>query len=140
MSELHAAVGESQLRRLEEFLDVRRRAGRRYDAGLAGIAGVTPVPIDPRCEPNFYKYVALLEPGVDRAEFKRRMRDEHGVGMSGEVYASPLHQQPIFEAVAHGPLPVSEDVCARQVCFPVHSDITDEEVDVVVRAAREVLA
>jgi perosamine synthetase len=139
MSELHAAVGEVQLARLDEFLDVRRRAGRRYDEGLADVPGLSVVPLAPGTEPNHYKYIAMLSPEVDRAEFKRQMREDHGVGMSGEVYASPLHHQPIFESIPHVPLPVSEDVCARHVCFPVHSDMTDAEVDHVIEAARKVL-
>ena len=138
MSEVHAAIGGVQLARLDEFLSVRRKTAARYDAGLDAIAGITPVAIPPECESNYYKYVALLDPGIDRAEMKRRMRDL-GVGMSGEVYASPLHHQPVFAGVAHGPLPVSEDVCARHVCLPVHSDMTEGEADHVVDAVAQVL-
>ena len=35
---------------------------------------------------------------------------------------------------AAGPLPVSEQMCARHVCLPVHSDMTDAEVDQVMTA------
>lgn len=140
MSELHAAVGEVQLARLEEFLAVRRHAGRRYDEGLGGATGITSVQLAPGTEPNHYKYLAMLAPGIDRAEFKRRLREDHGVGMSGEVYAAPLHRQPVFGAISHGPLPVSEEVCARHVCLPVHSDIADEEIDQVVAGVRQVAA
>lgn len=139
MSEVHAAIGEAQLARLDEFLVVRRAAAARYDAGLADIPGITAQPIAPTTEPNFYKYIAMLDPGVDRAEFKRQMREDHGVGMSGEVYASPLHFQPIFKDLPHGPLTVSEDICARHVCLPVHSDMTADEADHVLDAVRKVL-
>jgi dTDP-4-amino-4,6-dideoxygalactose transaminase len=138
MSELHAAVGDLQLARLDDFLTTRRSAAHRYDAGLTGLEAIAPVPIDPRCEPNFYKYIAMLAPGIDRAAFKQQLRDEHGVGMSGEVYASPLHHQPVFASIPHGDLPVSEDICARQVCLPVHSDMTDAEADHVIAAVRQV--
>src|SRR6266536_5598707 len=44
LSEVHAAIGEVQLSHLPQFLDVRRRVGARYDAGLAGITGITAAP------------------------------------------------------------------------------------------------
>jgi dTDP-4-amino-4,6-dideoxygalactose transaminase len=140
MSEVHAAIGEVQLARLPELLQVRRRIAARYDAGLAGVDGITPAPIPPGSAPNFYKYIALLDPRVDRDRFKQRLRDEHGIGMSGEVYATPLHRQPVFAGIDHGPLPVAEDVCARHVCLPVHNDMTDDEADLVLAAISAVLA
>ena len=140
LSEVHAAIGEVQLSHLPQFLDVRRRTGARYDAGLADISGITAAPISSASAPNYYKFIALLDAGIDRADFKKRLREDHGIGMSGEVYASPLHHQPVFSNIAHGPLPVSEDVCARHVCLPVHNDMTDEEADLVLAAIATVLS
>ncbi|MEA3020777.1 MAG: perosamine synthetase [Actinomycetota bacterium] len=138
MSEVHAAIGLVQLRRLDEYLEVRRHVGARYDEALASIDGLTPLARPADSAPNFYKYIALLDPGIDRAAFKQAMRDDHGVAMSGEVYASPLHLQPVFADLATDGLGVAEDVCARHVCLPVHSDMTDAEIDLVVDAARAV--
>jgi dTDP-4-amino-4,6-dideoxygalactose transaminase len=139
MSELHAAVGLVHLRRLDEFIAVRRRVAARYDAALRQVASITPLLPPPGCGHAYYKYPALLAPGVDRDAVKQRLDEEHGVGMSGEVYARPLHDEPVFAEVEHGPLPVAEDVCARQVCLPLHSDMTDEEADVVIDALGAVL-
>jgi dTDP-4-amino-4,6-dideoxygalactose transaminase len=139
MSELHAAVGLVQLARLEEFVAVRRRVARVYDEALAGIPGIAPVLAPEGSEPNYYKYLAVLDEGIDRAGVKKVLREEHGVGLSGEVYASPLHRQPVFADLAAGPLPVSEDLCARQVCLPVHNDMADSEAEQVVDGLRAVL-
>ena len=91
-------------------------------------------------EPNHYKYIALLDAGIDRDRLKHELREQHGVSLSGEVYAVPLHRQPVFAHLAHGPLPVTEDVCARHICLPVHSDMTDDEAAHVVRSLGQVLA
>jgi len=140
MSELHAAVGLVQLGRLDEFLAVRRRVARLYDEALAGIGGITPVAAPEGSEPNYYKYLALLDEGIDRAEVKKVLREEHGVGLSGEVYASPLHHQPVFAGLADGPLPVSEDLCARHICLPVHNDMAESEAEQVLDGLRAVLS
>jgi dTDP-4-amino-4,6-dideoxygalactose transaminase len=140
MSELHAAVALVQLRRLPEFLAVRRRVAARYDQALAGLAGLTPITPPPGSESNYYKYVALLAPGIDRAWLKAELKQRFGVALSGEVYETPLHRQPVFGELPHVPLPVAEDVCARQICLPVHSDMTDAEVARVLTAVEAVLA
>jgi len=60
--------------------------------------------------------------------------------LSGEVYASPLHEQPVFANLHEGSLPVAEDVCRRHVCLPIHSDMTRDEAEYVVASMRAVLA
>jgi len=137
MSELHAAVGLLQLARLDEFIAVRRRIARLYDEALAGMAGITPVLAPEGSEPNYYKYLAVLDEGVDRAALKQALRERHSVGMSGEVYAGPLHRQPVFAGRPHGPLPVSEDLCARHVCLPIHNDMADSEAEQVIEGRSE---
>ena len=135
MSELHAAVGVVQERRLDDFIAVRRRVAAFYDEALGAVNGVTVTPPPAACISNYYKYIALLDPGIDRQAVKDEAR-ARGLAMSGEVYARPLHHEPVFADVPHGPLPVSEDVCARHVCLPVHSDMTDAEAAFVVDTLR----
>src|SRR2546430_2327951 len=57
MSELNAALGISQLRRLDGFIEHRRRAAERYLTGLRGVNGVIPMPGIAGLHPNYYKYV-----------------------------------------------------------------------------------
>lgn len=142
MSEVHAAIGLSQLACLEEFLKDRQRIAQIYDAGLEGIDGVTPVKIPPEVKSNYYKYVALLRDGIDRAAFKKETKEKYGVGLSGEVYELPCHLQPIFKKLygfKGGEFPVSEDLCQRQICLPVFARMTDEEARYVIDSIREVI-
>jgi perosamine synthetase len=139
MSELQAAVGIVQLRRLDEFIKIRREVADQYDEVLAGIEGIAPLRPSPGAEPNYYKYIAMLDPGIDRQALKRALKEEHGVSLSGEVYASPLHHQPVFAGLHEGALPVAEDVCRRHVCLPIHSDMTRDEAEHVLASLRAVL-
>lgn len=132
MSELQAAVALVHLSRLDDFLAVRRAVAARYDEALKECPGITALVPSEGSESNYYKYVAVLGEGIDRGRFKAMMREEFGVGMSGEVYATPLHVEPVFKGIADRPLPVAEDLCARHVCLPVHSDMTIAEVDQVI--------
>jgi perosamine synthetase len=140
MSELHAAVGLVHLARLDEAIATRRRVAARYDEALSGLAGCQPLTIPAAAVSNYYKYTALLDPGIDRYELKRVLVERTGVSLSGEVYALPLHRQPIFADLATGSFPVADDICARHICLPVHSDMTDDEADYVVESLVSVLA
>jgi len=133
MSEPHAAIGVAQLRRLDEFIAHRQSIAARYDAAASAM-GLEPlvVPTGDRC--NYYKYVAFLPDGVDREKFKTMLRDDCGVGLSGEVYETPLHRQPVFAPWAEGELPGAEWACARHVCLPVSAGLTDEQVDIVIES------
>lgn len=139
MSELHAAVGVVQLRRLDEFIRNRRSIAAFYDQRLAEIDGISPLAVHPDSDSNYYKYIAMLDPGIVRADLKDLLRKEHGVSMSGEVYAAPLHFQPVFEGLQKGQLTIAEDVCARHVCLPIHSDMTAEEASYVIERMKVVL-
>ena len=140
MSELHAAVGIAQLRRLDQFIEARRHAAAVYDEALAGVDGIEPLPMPSGCEPNYYKYVALLSPERDRTDIKQALRDHHQVSLSGEVYALPLHRQPVFSEFSGGYYPVADDVCARHICLPIHSDMSRDEAGYVVDSLVSVLA
>jgi dTDP-4-amino-4,6-dideoxygalactose transaminase len=139
MSELHAAVGLVHLRRLDEAIATRRRVAARYDERLADTAGCTPLAIPAGVRSNFYKYVALLDAGIERSEVKRVLAERTGVSLSGEVYAVPLHRQPALAPWAAGSFPVAEGMSARHICLPVHSDMTDDEVDYVAESLQSVL-
>ena len=140
MSELHAAVGLVHLGRLDEAIATRQAVAERYDKALADLGRCEPVEVPDGSVTNYYKYVALLEPGIDRAALKLDLRERTGVSLSGEVYALPLHRQPVFAGLAAGPFPVADDVCNRHVCLPIHSDMTDDEADHVIDSLAGALA
>jgi perosamine synthetase len=139
MSELHAAVGLVHLGHLDEAIATRQSVAARYTEALAGVEACQPLVVPAGSVSNYYKYVALLAPHVDRAELKRTLVERAGISLSGEVYAVPLHRQPVL-ADTGGAFPVADDICARHICLPVHSDMTDSEVDYVVENLVSVLA
>jgi perosamine synthetase len=135
LSELHAAVGLVQVNRLAEFVATRRHIASFYDQALRDVPGVSVLSIPAECHSNYYKYIAMLDPGIDRDAVKQHTRD-HGVQLTGEVYAKPLHDQPVFAELAGRAFPVADDVCGRHICLPVHSDMNEGEAARVVAALR----
>ena len=138
MSEPHAAIVLSQLRRLDEFIERRQELAARYDAALAAV-DLTPLTIPDSASSNFYKYVAFLPDSIDRTLFKQYLRSEFDIGLSGEVYDTPLHHQPIFSQLDDRALPGSEWLCARHVCLPLYPALTEADVDYVVESVAAAL-
>jgi perosamine synthetase len=140
LSELHAVVGLSQLGRLDEFVAARRCVAEAYTRRLAAVAGVEPQVIPNGSRPNFYKYVAWLDPGIDRLAVKRTLKERFQISLSGEVYETPCHHQPVFKNWAAGAFPVAEDVCSRHICLPIYPGLTEGEIAYVVSALQETLS
>jgi dTDP-4-amino-4,6-dideoxygalactose transaminase len=142
MSEIHAAVGLSQFARLEDFIADRRRIAKIYDEELKRIDGVTLIKIASEVKSNYYKYMTMLNEGIDRADLKKELKEKYKVGLSGEVYELPCHLQPIFKDLygfKEGDFPVAEDLCKRQICLPVFATMTEEQAKYVVDSLKEVL-
>jgi perosamine synthetase len=131
MSEPHAIIGHSQLSRLEEFIVARNRIAQIYDEGLRDISGLTAVSPPPASRSNYYKYIALLDASRDRAVLKKLLREEYGVGLSGEVYEAPCHVQPVFADYADSEFPIANDICRRHICLPVYATMTEDEAHYV---------
>jgi perosamine synthetase len=133
MSEPHAAIVLTQLRRLDEFIAARQSLAKRYDAAIEQI-GLRPLDVPPNAHCNYYKYVAFLPDGIDRAELKQTLRARYDIGLSGEVYDTALHQQPVFEQFADRALPGAEWLCARHICLPLYPSLEERDADYVLES------
>lgn len=141
MSEIHAALGSAQLRRLGEFIKARRAVARLYDSGLSGFKWLRALHPAEGVVSNYYKYIAFLDASIERKKLKSLLREKFGVSMAGEVYDTPLHRQPIFKLQAsaqEGDFPVAEELCQRHVCLPMSAVMTEADVRQVVHGLREV--
>jgi len=139
LSEPHAIIGLKHLERLPSMIASRRQTAAIYDSGLSRLRHLAALQVPEHGICNYYKYIAVLRERPDRKELKNHLRERYGVSLAGEVYEAPLHTQPVFEHYASGPLPVSEDLCARHICLPIFSGMSHEQADQVVYALEEVV-
>jgi dTDP-4-amino-4,6-dideoxygalactose transaminase len=142
-SELHSVLGIAQVRRANTIVERRRAIARRYDELLTArkIPGLTLLHIPEFVQSAYYKYVVFIEPPLERARLKRKLKEEHGVTLGSELYDKPCHSQPVFKrypetviASPPGSFPETDYVVARHICLPLYFDLTDGEVDEVVDA------
>ena len=139
MSEPHAIIGLKHLERLPSMIEERRAVASIYDKGLGEFENLYALKIPDGGICNYYKYIAVMKNARDRKGLKTELRERYDVSLAGEVYEEPLHKQPVFAEYASGPLPVSEDLCARHICLPVFSGMKQSEAVQVLDALKEVI-
>ena len=136
MTEIQAIAGLSQVRRLDEIVDLRMRVAARYDEAFGRLERVRPLPLPAGDRNASYKYPLWLAPPLERNQVKQRLDQEFRV-KSGTAYWPPCHLQPAYrEAFGHreGDYPNAEASLAQTIALPIHCNLTDEEIERVITA------
>ena len=140
LTDLQAALGTSQLRRIEEFLARRHAVRARYDAAFAGLPLVLPPPdAEGRSALHLYPVQLALQLGRDRRAVFEGLR-ARGIGVN--VHYIPIHTQPYYQALGfcRGDFPAAEAYYARAITLPLHAGMSDADVEAVIAAVRAELA
>jgi dTDP-4-amino-4,6-dideoxygalactose transaminase len=141
LSEVHAAVGLAHFGQLDEMLRMRRELAAWYDEHIDGVPRVTRYEIPAGAQSNYYKYIAFLDPAVDRADLKARLRQRHGVSLAGEVYDVLLSDQPYFAQRFAGRSFANASWFTRHhICLPAFPSMTTAEQRHVLTALRSELS
>lgn len=141
ITDLQAALGLSQLARLDEYIARRHLLARRYDEALAGLPVVTPWQ-----HPDGYSGLHLY---VIRLQLERIGRSHREVfdalraaGVGVNLHYIPVHTQPFYQALGFRPgqFPAAERYYAEAISLPLFPALSDAQQAEVVAALREALA
>ena len=134
LTDIQAAIGLEQLRRLPGLLSRRRELAHRYDQLFKPHHGIV-TPYDP--EPGshaFQSYMVLLEGDSSRQQVMQQML-ERGVSTRRSVQA--IHLEPLYRDTVAVPLPVTERIFARGLMIPLYPQMSEDDQDQVVAALVE---
>ncbi|HEV8252466.1 MAG TPA: DegT/DnrJ/EryC1/StrS family aminotransferase [Candidatus Limnocylindria bacterium] len=140
MSDILAAVGVAQLRKLDEMLRVRRAVAALYDRALEGVAGVRAPGCPAGSSHTYQSYVVLLDPELDRDAVIARLA---GAGIETTLGTYALHAQPFFARSfgrSPGDIPSSFRAFVSSLALPLHAGITSAQVDEVVGALKAAIS
>ena len=142
LTDLQAALGRSQLARLDRFVARRRALAEAYDVALAGLPAVRLLETRPDRVHSYHLYVVRIDfvgLGCDRATVMQRLRGR-GVGTQVHyipVYRHPYHQRQLAAAgLPHRPeeFPMAEAYYAEALSLPLFPGMGDDDVTRVVDA------
>lgn len=137
MTDLQAALGVSQMERIEPYIRRRRDLAARYDMMLAGLPLETISQL-PDAISSFHLY-PIRVPASER----RRMFDALRAGGVGvNVHYTPVHLQPWYRTMGFEPgaFPEAERYAAEAISLPLYPAMTDAQQDEVVAALRKALS
>ncbi len=141
MTELQAALGLSQLERLDSFVDRRRKLAQRYDERLRGLPLILPK-IDPVGESAWHLYPVLIDSrrtDLTRDQVYLSLIEK---GIKPNVHFIPIHTQPFFQkkGFRRGSFPNAEWFYEHELSLPMFYDLTDGEQDAVIDALTSALS
>ncbi|MGE0201150.1 MAG: UDP-4-amino-4,6-dideoxy-N-acetyl-beta-L-altrosamine transaminase [Candidatus Melainabacteria bacterium] len=141
MTDIQAALGASQMTRLDDFVARRRALAARYDQLLADLPVKTPWQ-HPDNDSAYHLYPVRIQAGEglpDRRTVFDRLR---AAGIGVNVHYIPVHTQPVYQAVGFQPGDFSEAEAyyASAISLPLFAAMTEAEQDTVVAALASALS
>jgi len=132
LDEMSAALGLSQLRRLDTIIARRARIASWYNERLSELDGVEVPFVSPETtRMSWFVYVVRLDERINRDQL---MADLHEEGIPSRPYFVPIHLQPLYRhrfGYKPGDFPVTERIARRTLALPFFTDMTEEQVDYV---------
>jgi len=140
MTELQAALGVSQMQRLDSFVARRHELACRYDQLLGDLPLTTPWQ-HPDSYSGLHLYVIRLQ--LDKMTPTHRQVFEvlRAKGIGVNLHYIPVHTQPHYERMGFkvGDYPQAEQYYAEAISLPMYQTLSDEQQDQVVKVLREIL-
>ena len=140
MTELQAALGVSQLHRLQEFVSKRHQIAQQYDELLQDLPIVLPYQL-PETYSGLHLYVIQLKLDAiskTRQEVFEALRAKN-IGVN--VHYIPVHTQPVYQDMGFkaGDFPKAEAYYEAAISLPMYPDLSDEQMGYIYQALKEVL-
>lgn len=140
MTDMQAALGVSQLQRLDQFVSVRHQIASRYNELLADLPIILPEQ-DKSSYSAWHLYVIQIQ--IDHVTRPRReifeyMR-ENGIGVN--IHYIPVHLQPYYQSMGYqkGDFPCAEQYYSQAISIPLYPNLSLSQQERVVATLREAL-
>ncbi len=139
MTDMQAAVGIVQLRRLDALNARRAEIASAYNQRLAGIPGLVLPYVSPDVKHAFHVYGVLVKPefGMSKEEFMWKIYTEKRIKVWSHYM--PIHLTTVYRNQGHGEgeCPVAERLFQEYVSIPIHPRLTEEAIEYVTKSIRE---
>lgn len=132
MTDLQAAVGVEQIKKLPEILRMRAQVASRYTEAFKKSQFVVPPFIPQGYTHNFQSYMVRLKPNkkISRDELMQKLLD---LGISTRFGVMATHLEPVYQRMLHpASLPFTEESLKETIILPLYSQMTKKEQDFVI--------
>jgi len=138
LDSIQAAVLRIKLRHLDEYSAARNSAADFYDNAFAPVKQLT-TPFRAKNSTHVFHQYTLKTDGIDRFKLQEFLATKNIPAMV--YYPVPLHMQKAYIDVRYkeGDFPVTEDLCRRVISLPMHSELSEEQMEFVATEVKQFL-
>jgi dTDP-4-amino-4,6-dideoxygalactose transaminase len=126
INEFTGLLGSLECDRVISRINKRNKLVQRYIDNLKNSSYIPVLQEEGYC--SYYKMI--LKTDIDR-EWLRSYCKNQGITLTGEVYNTPIHNQPLYSRYKNDKLPITDQVCLGHICPPLYPELTEKEVDYI---------
>ena len=135
MTDIAAAIGLEQLKKIDSFNDKRIANAKYLNEGLKDIGSIETPVVKDGCKHVYHQYTIKIKDGK-RDELSDYLI-ENGIG-NGIYYPIPLYDQVLYKELGYDQsLPVTEEIVEEVLSLPIHAKLVEEDLDYIVKTIKE---
>ena len=140
MTDIQAALGASQMVRLDEFVNRRHFLAARYDDALKDLPLTLPWQ-HPDSYSAFHLYVIRLQLEKTGKMHRQVFEELRGAGISVNLHYIPVHTQPYYQLLGFklGDFPHAEEYYREAISIPMYYGLTEQQQDYIITTIRQVV-
>jgi len=141
LSDINAALGTSQLLRINKILKKRDQVAKIYNHYLSKIPDLKIPYILPQTKISWFVYVIRLSEKYSRRDRDAILKKLKKAGIQCSNYFQCIHLQPFYRQVfnyCRGVFPIAESVSDRTIALPFYNNLTTKEIKYIVKVLKNV--
>ena len=140
MNDISAALGISQLRRIDSFIEKRHQIAKKYDEAFEDL----PLQAQFRDKSNFsalHLYIICLNIETLKKSHLNIFEELRNKGIGVNIHYIPVHTQPYYESLGfnYGDFPESEKYYNRAISLPIFPDLNDKQLQEVISTIKSTI-
>ena len=143
ITDFQCALGSSQLKKLDQFVQKRSEIAKRYDESFSNVDNLI-IPETPNSVEHAYHLYPLQidfdKLALTKSKLFEKMKES---GINLQVHYFPIHLQPFYRknyGFKTGDFPVSENFYRNEVSLPIYPDLSTGDVEFVINSIKEIIS
>ena len=140
ITDFQCALGSSQLKKLDRFVERRREIARFYDKALSPVDFIKIPESNSSVDHAYHLYplqIDFVKTDVIKSELFKKMKE---FDINLQVHYIPVHLQPFYQrnyGFKSGDFPVSENFYHQELSLPIYPDLSNDQISMVVNRLLE---
>lgn len=141
ITDIQCALGNSQLKKLNKFIEKRKKIVAKYDNAFRSFNNIRPIQLDDRAQSSFHIYVIrinYLNAKITRAELMTKLKSK---GIITQVHYIPVVSQPYYQTLGYSieNLPNANKFYDEALSIPLYFSLSDKDQDFVISLLKKLI-